>query len=287
MLIKLELFAPGPMLGSDQLYNVIVTAHAFVMIFYGDSEEKISHEVFWRLILNEKVPVTTSLVAVMGLPSSGKTTILESVFKRKIKLKPEAKFKIDYYLKRKRDEKCLSIYDLCALGSTQHSFAWSFATNRYGAIFSILCGLIRRNPCVADIEFDITSQSPKSVMDKHIRWLQSKTKELLEGIKDEPGKVTLIHDGVSFINVIDVGVNKALYPFLAMMLLHCHRHIRLAFFSMNRDGPNLDEYAELPSDRYGKRNDDVLVMKKRSRLTYLLHFATVGYTQQQRNQEEE
>ena len=251
-------------------------------------EEKISHEVFWRLILNEKVPVTTSLVAFMGLPSSGKTTILESILEQKIKLKEEAKFGFKYYLNRKKDEQCLSIYDLCALGSSQHTFAWAFATNRYGAIFSTLCGLIRRNPYyVADIKFEITSQSPKSVMDKHIRWLQRKTKKLLEGIKDDLGKLTLIHDGVSFINVIDVGVNKALYPFLAVMLLSCRRHIRLAFFSMNRDGPNLDECAELLSVRYGKRKDDVLVMTKRSRLAYLLHFATVGYTQQQRSQEEE
>ena len=203
----------------------------------------------------------------MGLPSSGKTAVLESVLRQKIELKPDAKLRIDHYLNRKRDEQCLSIYDLCALGNTQHSFAWSFATNRYGAIFSILCGLIRRNPCVAGIKFEITNQPPKSVMDKHIRWLLRKTRELLESIKDKLGKLTLIHDGVSFINVIDVGVNKALYPFLAMMLLSCHQHIRLAFFSMNRDAPNLDEYADLPSDRYGVRKDDVLVMKKRSRLT--------------------
>ena len=131
-------------------------------------EEKISHEVFWRIILNEKVPVTTSLVAVMGLPSSGKTAVLESVLKQKIELKPDAKLRINHYLNRKKDEKCLSIYDLCALGNTQHSFAWSFATNRYGAIFSILCGLIRRNPCVAGIKFEITNQPPKSVIDRHI-----------------------------------------------------------------------------------------------------------------------
>ncbi|XP_019855169.1 PREDICTED: uncharacterized protein LOC109584049 isoform X2 [Amphimedon queenslandica] len=254
-----------------------------------DSDEKISHEAFLNILLNEMVPVVTGLIAVMGLPSSGKTTVLESVLRQKIELKPDANVGFDYYLNRKRDEKCLSIYDLCALGSSQHNmYAWSFATNRFGAIYSILSHLVRRNPCIADIEFETTCQSPKYVtdMDKHVRWLLTRTQELIKSIQNDPGKVTLIHDGVSLINVIDVGVNKALYPFLSMMLLHCHRHIRLAFFSLDRDVPNLEEKPNLPHDLYGKRRDDVLVMRHRSRLTYLLHFATVGYTQQQRNQED-
>ena len=252
-------------------------------------EEKISHEVFLNIILNEKVPVVTGLIAVMGLPSSGKTTVLDSILRQKIELKPGAKLGFDYYLKRKRDEQCLSIYDLCALGSSQHNtYAWSFATKRFGAIYSILSHLVRRNPCVADIEFETTTQSPNYAtdMDKHIRWLLARTQELIKSIKDEPGKLTLIHDGVSLINVIDIGVNKALYDFLSIMLLSCHRHIRLAFFSLDRDAPNLEKKPDLPSDRYGERKDDVIVMQRRSRLTYLLHFATVGYTQQQRDEEE-
>ncbi|XP_019852022.1 PREDICTED: uncharacterized protein LOC109581953 [Amphimedon queenslandica] len=251
-------------------------------------DKKISLDVFWDIILNEKVPVTTSLVAVMGLPSSGKTTVLESVLKHKIKLKPKAKLEFDQYLKRKKNKESLSIYELCALGSSQHDkYAWSFATNRYGAIFSILCNIIRQNPCVADIKFEMGSRSQDSGgMDKHVRWLMGRAQYVLEKIKDEPGKLALLQDGLSFINVIDVGVNKALYDFLSIMLLSCHRHIRLAFFSLDRDALNLDEKPELPSDFYGKRKDDVLVMQQRSRLTYLLHFATVGYTQQQRNEEE-
>ena len=271
------------------LITVIITicSHLSLML-YQLLEEKISHKVFLEIILKEKVPVTTSLVAVMGLPNCGKTTVLESILRQKIKLKDGAKSKFDRYLNGKRDEQCLSVHDLCALGSSQHNmYAWSFATNRSGVIFSILCGLIRRNPCVAGIEFETTSQSPKYVtdMDKHIRWLLSNTQESLEIIKNEPSKLTLIYDGVSFINVIDVGVNKALYPFLSMMLLSCHRHIRLAFFSMNRDAPNLEKKPDLPHDCYGERKDDVFVMQQRSRLTYLLHFATVGYTQQQHNEE--
>ncbi|XP_019855161.1 PREDICTED: uncharacterized protein LOC109584041 [Amphimedon queenslandica] len=252
-------------------------------------DKKISLDVFWNIILNEKVPVVTSLVAVMGLPSCGKTTVLESVLKHRIKLKPEAKLGFDQYLKRKKNKESLSIYELCALGSSQHDkYAWSFATNRYGAIFSILYNIIRRNPCVADIKFEMGSRSQDSGgMDKHVRWLMGRAQYVLEKIKDEPGKLALLQDGISFINVIDVGVNKALYDFLSIMLLSCHQHIRLAFFSLDRDAPNLGKTPDLPSDLYGKRKDDVLVMQQRSRLTYLLHFATVGYTQQQRNEEEE
>ena len=108
------------------------------------------------------------------------------------------------------------------------------------------------------------NQSRDSVLVKHIRWLMGRTQHVLERIKDEPGKLALLQDGLSFINVMDVGVNKALYDFLSIMLLSCHQHIRLAFFSLDRDAPNLEKKPDLLSDRYGKRKNDVLVMRQRS-----------------------
>ena len=214
----------------------------------------------------------------MGLPSTGKTTVIKEMLSKFIELKPEAKWSFEEYMGRKRNDRCLSIYELCVLGGLPHDkYAWSFATNRFGAIYSIICSLTRQDPSIASADFEPTKQGPKFFYDEHVQWLMDQVSKHLKNIQNERSKLTLIQDGLSIINVMDVGVNKALYDFLSIVLLSCRRHFRLVFFSLNRDAPNLDEKPDLPHDRYGERRDDVLVMRHRSRLTYLLHFATLGY----------
>ena len=225
------------------------------------------------------------LLAVMGLPSTGKTTVIEKTFKEFIKLKPESTLKIDAYMGRKRNEQCLSIYELCMLGGLPHDqYAWSFATNRFGAIYSIVCSLARQDPSIAKAMFESTEhKGPKRLIDQHIQWLMEQVRTHLENIKDERGKLSLIQDGLSLINVMDIGVNRALYDFLSIMLISCRKHFRLAFFSLDRDTHNLDKEPDLPHDRYGKTNDDNIVMRQRPRVTYLLHFATLGYKKEDTN----
>ena len=220
----------------------------------------------------------------MGLPSTGKTSAIEKMLKEFIKLKQKSNLKIDKYMSRKRNKQCLSIYELCVLGGLPHDqYAWSFATNRFGAIFSIICSLARQYPSIANAKFEPTGQGPKRLIDEHIQWLMEQVCTHLENIRDERGKLSLIQDGISLINVMDIGVNRALYDFLSIMLLSCRKHFRLAFFSLDRDAPNLDKIPDLLHDRYGETNDDKIVMRQRSRLTYLLHFATLGYKKEDTN----
>lgn len=195
-------------------------------------------------------------------------------------MKATATYSIDQYLDRKKNDKCLSIYELCTLGGGPGSkLAWSFATNRYGAVFSILHTLLSRHIPISSDE-EKCSQTP---MDKHIQWLKNQVFSQWERIKEDSKKLKLIQDGIALTNVMDIGVNKALYEFLQTMVLFCRRHIRLAFFSLDRDAPNFNKTPDLPHHRYGKRADNITLLKLESRLAYLLYFATLGYTKNQQD----
>ena len=249
---------------------------------------------FKRIILNHKVPVALCLVAAMGLPYCGKTSLLEAVFKDNIKFKEGAKSKFEDYFNRKKDTNSLSVYELCVLGGKpQNQYSWSFATERYGAIFSILCGLVRHvalaKSDIRKVEFEQPQQHQEKarLVDEHFSWLMGKAdKYLKEVIFEDTKKETLLLNGLTLVNVMDVGVNKALYDFLPIMLSLCRNHLRLVAFSLDRDGPKLHEVPDLSYDRYTEREDHQVIMKESSRLTHLLHFATLGCQQKKKEQED-
>ena len=249
---------------------------------------------FKRIILNHKVPVALCLVAAMGLPYCGKTSLLEAVFKDNIKFKEGAKSKFEDYFNRKKDTNSLSVYELCVLGGKpQNQYSWSFATERYGAIFSILCGLVRHvalaKSDIRKVEFEQPQQHQEKarLVDEHFSWLMGKAdKYLKEVIFEDTKKETLLLNGLTLVNVMDVGVNKALYDFLPIMLSLCRNHLRVVAFSLDRDGPKLHEVPDLSYDRYTEREDHQVIMKESSRLTHLLHFATLGCQQKKKEQED-
>uniref|UniRef100_A0A1X7UVR8 Death domain-containing protein n=1 Tax=Amphimedon queenslandica TaxID=400682 RepID=A0A1X7UVR8_AMPQE len=249
---------------------------------------EISMEEFKRIILNQKVPVALCLVAVMGLPDCNKTSILESILRENIKLKETATRNFEEYMTRKKNPDGLSIYELCVLGGKPYDqYSWSFATERYGAIFSILCGLVRH---VALAKSDIKSVeflsdghvSQNKLVDDHFKWLMGKAAKQLKDISKDEKKEALFLNGLTLANIMDVGVNKALYDFLPIMLSFCRSHLRLVFFSLERDGPKLNEVPDLSADHYSRRSDNRLALTLRSRLNCILHFATLGHNPKQK-----
>ncbi|XP_019853576.1 PREDICTED: uncharacterized protein LOC109582895 isoform X2 [Amphimedon queenslandica] len=237
------------------------------------------------LVFNYTVEVTSSLIAGIGLPNSGKTSVLEGAFKKFINLKLNAKLNLDYYLRRKKNEQCLTIYELCALGGPPHDeFAWSFATRHYGAIYSIIHILAHRRK---DLDLNSILASPITdhpQIDKHIHWLLGKAYSQLESIEgnNESLKLTLIQDGLALLNVMDFGVNKALHGLLPIMLSICRRNIRLVFFSLDNDVSDFERNPDLLDPKYVERQDKDTAMSQRLRLKQLLHFATLGHKRSQK-----
>ena len=251
---------------------------------------EISMTEFKRIILNHKVPIALCLVAVMGLPDCFKTSILQKLFRENIKLKENVKQKLDDYMTRKEDRNGLSIYELCVLGGKPYNqYSWSFTTDRFGSIFSILCGLVRHIALakseIENVEFASDghiSDSANSLVDNHFKWLMGKVEKQLKDISMDEKKEVLLLNGLTLANIIDVGVNKALYDFLPIMLSFCRSHLRLVFFSLERDSPKLNEVPDLSADHYSRRGDNHLIMTRRPRINYILHFATLGHNQKQK-----
>ena len=231
---------------------------------------------FKEMILNDRVAVTTSLIVTTGLPKSGKSQLLTKLFNDNIQLKSTAK-SMQNYMERKQDERGLSVYELCIMGRKGRS-AWSFATKRYGAIFSVLSDIIRQaGGKFRDLNIALPDESSNhTVLDQLYYWLLVKVKNILDTMNsnNEDIKLSLLHDGISLVNIMDVGVNKALYDFMPILLVCSHSYVRYVTFSLEKDGSALYDKPDM-SD-YQERFDDKQIMKRRSRVTYLLRFASIG-----------
>jgi hypothetical protein len=235
--------------------------------------KEIKGEEF-KKFLNNKVPVSTSLVVVMGLPMSGKSTMIEQVFKNSITLKTGSPQNIQYYIRRGKDENGLSLHNLCILGK-DGDYVWSFSSKRLGVVYSLICSAIRQKSTI--VYNPLEAAENNDFLDKHLDFLHSKVAEHEQFVRDDNEKATLMYDGVSLINVMDIGVNKAVFDLLPIILFFCNNHIRYVNYSLRRDGGRLlfgkPDLNHLP---YTKRKDDKHVMSRRMKIDYLLNFASTA-----------
>ena len=78
---------------------------------------------------------------------------------------------------------------------------------------------------------------------------------------------------VSFIHAWDVGMNRAVFELLVMMVPECENTILLDFFSLKNDADSIDEIPNLGDTcyegRYSQRNDSEQLLRLQSKLNYL------------------
>ncbi len=226
-----------------------------------------------RMILNNHVPLNCCGIIVLGLPYTGKTTILNTLFKSCIG-------KTDRLMERtKLQDEVLKIYDVCAYGAYPfEDFKWSHTTKRFMPVFFILSDLVRtcalRQLNYKELEWtDLQAHSifENSSLDCHFNYLFEECKQMLTR-KDIDKSAFQV--GLSLVNCFDIGVSKAAYDFLPLFAFCFRKLIRFVFFSQNRDGANFDKIPDLSQDKYKGLPETFQIMQHFKRLNYLLQFSS-------------
>ena len=238
------------------------------------------------VILTDRVPVSLSAVAVLGLPYCGKSQVLKKLFKSEIRLKEQFDTgQVAERIKHFEQDRGLSLYPLCVLGGQPHTkYSWSFTSRRYGIAYSVITSVIRRFGVFNLKSIQFSKETSKGVFDdkhlnSHLQWVLDEVEQLLSSIEDQADKIDLLANGFTLVNVFDAGVNKAVYDFLPYLANACDNLVRLVFFSMERDSEHFydESEPELAYEKYKERNDHRFVMRLRPRMSYLMHFASLGF----------
>ena len=91
-------------------------------------------------------------------------------------------------------------------------------------------------------------------------------------LKTEEQRWSLTTGDLSFLTVWDIGVSKAVYDVVGLLVPNCTKCIFLDHFSLNHDADSMDQIPDLGSEcykgRYEHRNE---VMKLKTKLTYLCY----------------
>ncbi len=244
---------------------------------------------FRDMILNYKVPVAVSGVIMAGLPYCGKSTIINEAIKKQVQLKlSDSSVHVAKHMKPTQQDKGLTMYELCVLGEKRlDQYTWSFTSGRSGITYATIACIIREMKhnflSVDEVEFanyadscTVFDSEEYAPLNKHMEWIFNKAKRQFKEVKKESEKIELLSCGLSLVNVFDVGVNKAIYDFLPYLAHSCKHLTRLIAFSMKTDAPDMFNPPKMNVEKYEERSDASLVMQWRSRMSYLLHFASLG-----------
>ena len=141
------------------------------------------------------------------------------------------------------------------------------------------CFRRKRHPKFPSLDtLDKEVKSIPALQDKEIQQHFIRVYKAIKGLIEDKAKVeglselALFHP--RFVNIWDLGVNRAHYHFLASGASQCERLVIVLFVDLEKDVSRLDTPPDIAGKKpYTQRGDDKLVMKILSRLHYLLLLA--------------
>ena len=236
------------------------------------------------MIVFNDVPINCCAIGIVGLPHSGMSESLNSVFKHA--MTNEA-----YKIMKKEVDRCFNMYDMCMFGAYPYKkFKWSHATKRFSPVFFILSDLVRlmtlRNLDYEQLQFTPLDAEASSIfgddfLDKHFRFLYTECEKMHQQMI-KPGEVhgvnkALFLEGLSLFTVFDIGLSKAVYDFLPLFAFCFKKLVRFAHYSIDRDINKFNEPPDLSQEKYQHLPERYQILQHFPRSNYLLQLASGGY----------
>lgn len=225
----------------------------------------------------KSIDLQFAMVAIGGLPLSGKTSLFKSLCERDV---PEHTTNKSAHRKYRRHIDGLDVYELAyvkdpitetpdwfpATGEACHYYMIAMALARE-------CACSRKFPCLT-AEGSQQLKPFKSVhLNKHFSTVYEEVGKLLPSLEKQGYPSQLLREPkIVLMNVWDIGVHKALYEALPLLARACGRLLLVNVLDLFRDTESLACQPQFADKRY-KRDESSVVMKLRSRLHYYIRIA--------------
>ena len=243
------------------------------------------------LIFKHSVRISHNVVVVGGLPFSGKTTLLHSMLQ----------------LKDKKEQHVCALPGLAVMEAAvvsnpyrlDQNLPWLSAISKEDAELLMFAACFaqvyaKRSQSLASATFEDSEagdslsaqQSPKFKIPAVNQYLDRAFKRLQDLCsKPEPKECldSLQFASLAFMNIWDIGVNKAVFESMSLLARKCRGLVLLNVLSLKDDAENLNEKLSLQDrsryqDRYSARKDDERVLQVQKAITYYARFISVCNT---------
>ena len=224
----------------------------------------------------KSIQIQFAVVALGGLPYSGKTELLNSMY-------PHDTIR---HIPSDNPHRCfarhidgLDIYELGYLKDpVSETPEWIPATGKACHFYMIGAALAKhagtnKFPCLTSRNEQLLPFKSQHLNRHFNRVFDEVGKALLNVVEQWHPAGLLRGPKIVLMNVWDIGVHKALYEVLPLLARAFGRLILVNILDLVRDTKCLDKQPELTNEKYSPREESDIVMKARSRLHYYIRIA--------------